>query len=173
MCATSLVCRPRCLPRPISGGWRAWVAVRSAACPHSCSADTACGSRTGTRIPHLTPSPRFSEKWKFNSIQQTFVPCFGSGSTGSTCFWWYYMVSVSDPDSLIPDPALQNIKFSNFFLFLWLISLPSWIRIHWPDYIRNQSGSETLGTVPGILLFCCNKIDRIQEARETDPGSSD
>ncbi len=38
-------------------------------------------------------------------------------------------------------PALQNIKFLVSFSFL-----PSWIRIriHWPDWIRIQSGSETL-----------------------------
>jgi hypothetical protein len=69
MCATSLKCRPRCLPRPKSGGWRAWVAVRAAAFPHSCSVDTGCGSRTGIRIPHQTPSPRFSENSiKFNKL---------------------------------------------------------------------------------------------------------
>ncbi len=77
MCATSLKCHPRCLPRPKSGGWRAWVAVGVAACPHSCSADTACGSRTGTRIPHPTPSQRFSA----NSIQFNKL-----------------LFSVSDPD---------------------------------------------------------------------------
>jgi hypothetical protein len=42
-------------------------------------------------------------------------------------------------------PAIPNLKFINFSLFCGSFK-PSWIRIHWPDWIRirSGSGSETL-----------------------------
>ncbi len=43
-------------------------------------------------------------------------------------------------------PTLQNMNFYQFFFYFCGSLLPSWIRIHWPDWIRIQSGSgsETL-----------------------------
>ncbi len=58
-------------------------------------------------------------------------------------------------------PTLQNMNFFSF----WGSFLPSWIRIriHWPDWIRIQSGSgsrsgsETLNFI--YLYFNCQKED--------------
>ncbi len=55
-------------------------------------------------------------------------------------------------------PALQNMKFMYFFLFLGVI-FALLDRIHWPDWIRIQSGSETL-IMPLSLIY--SYIESIQ-----------
>ncbi len=57
-------------------------------------------------------------------------------------------------------PALQNMKFLNFFSCCGSGSgFRIWIRIHWPDWIRIQSGSETLPPpiFPHPLITFCSQ----------------
>jgi hypothetical protein len=82
--------------------------------------------------------------WKIFKGEKFFIFFWSNCNLGVT----YPKASIKDvrqkkPSALKREhPALQNMKFLNFFLFLWVIFCSPGtefrirIRIHWPDWIR-------------------------------------